>query len=115
MALRVTRCACGFDCESDNVTDAVAICRAELRKVAVLLVVAICAMGLLAWLVTTDNSLVDAVESDRIRTGVPMLLFVTAIYGVGRGVSLGVRVRRRLRILRKMQVPPRAQVVDRGS
>jgi hypothetical protein len=115
MDLRATVCACGFDRASGNVENAMTQGRRDVRKARLLLLAGVAAAGVLAllWTVTIPEEALETVRW-RSRMTILLLLLGTAIYGVGRGVSLHVSTRRRLGILDRMRQPAPARVVQRN-
>ena len=115
LSLTTTRCACGFDSATGDVAPAIQSCRRDRRVAGITLASGIANAGLLAALlsVSTCRDALGGFDDYRVRVGLPLLLAVAVIYGIGKGVSLMLAVGRRSRVLHSLQQLPTARVVDR--
>jgi hypothetical protein len=115
LSLTATRCACGYDSATGDVTEAIQSCRRDRRVAGRTLASGIASAGVLTALlsVSTCRDALGAGDDDRVQVGIVVLLFLALIYGVFRGVSLMLAVGRRSRVLRSLQQLPPARVVDR--
>src|SRR5262252_5819729 len=118
-------CACGFNLQTNDPAEAIVRARHELKTARKLLWIGLAgAIGtvLLALLLSSHLSWLDWYAhrdpGERLKSPkkalaayLPLLVPMTACYGLGRGGWIAVRARRRLAVASRMQRPPTARVV----